>query len=344
MNYVVFITTCKQTNLYFIGLHKQANDLNVFDGYLGDSVWQQKASTFKYPKSPFQFAVKRYGSDQFTRIDLAYFTEYSSAYQYYIKLFCNNNRTYNIQPIDNHKIIYQFNLDGKLIKNWTVEEAVDFYGYPYAKIKQSILTKTALCNSFWSDISEINVYEYDTKPIHYIYIYNEQGKCVDILGSLNQVCEILNIPIKEVLEHINKQILCNNYYISYKLLDVYKPKIRRQLKDEKYYVYDLQGKLIKECFGKEVMNVIRCHSWKKIHTVIQNGGYYYEYFISHTPVDKLPPKKEHRADIYDKYGNPIESVTDLSILRNKYGLTNAQIKRMQLGDKYFNDYIIKYNK
>ena len=64
MKYIVYLTKNKKSkinvpSLFYIGVHATENP-EVFDGYIGCGVKIQQPSTFKYPKSAFQYAVKKY--------------------------------------------------------------------------------------------------------------------------------------------------------------------------------------------------------------------------------------------------------------------------------------------
>lgn len=76
MKYIVFLTT-NLSNIY-IGIHA-TEDPSIFDGYLGDGIYVNQANTFKYPKTPLQYAVKKYGTDKFTRLTLGVYNTTQAA-------------------------------------------------------------------------------------------------------------------------------------------------------------------------------------------------------------------------------------------------------------------------
>ena len=66
MKYQVFITTCLKSQIN--ALNRVLLDIHEEDAdYLGDGVFASQASSFMYPKTPFQEAVKRYGTDAFVK-------------------------------------------------------------------------------------------------------------------------------------------------------------------------------------------------------------------------------------------------------------------------------------
>ena len=81
MKYIVYLTTNKINNKIYVGVHKTENP-NVFDGYIGCGVKIQQASSYMNPKSPFQYAVKKYGVKNFHRSTIAIFDNEKEAYKF----------------------------------------------------------------------------------------------------------------------------------------------------------------------------------------------------------------------------------------------------------------------
>ena len=77
-----------------------------------------------------------------------------------------------------------------------------------------------------------------------------------------------------------------------------------------------------------------------------NEGWYKDYYISTTEVSKVPAKyysKGIMIDVYDKYGNYIETLNTTKEVREKYNIPSNKLKNIQMGDKYYKDYIFKYH-
>lgn len=71
MKYIVYLTTninssINGINRIYIGVHQTENP-EIFDGYIGCGVYVNQPSTYMYPKTPFQYAVKKYGTNSFKR-------------------------------------------------------------------------------------------------------------------------------------------------------------------------------------------------------------------------------------------------------------------------------------
>ena len=72
MKYIVYLTINVANNYIYIGSHAVSNSYN-FDGYLGEGVYINYPSTYKYSKTNFQLAVNQFGVKNFKRITLAEF-------------------------------------------------------------------------------------------------------------------------------------------------------------------------------------------------------------------------------------------------------------------------------
>ena len=168
MKYIVYLTTNNKSkvngqNRIYIGVHETKNP-EVFDGYLGDSVYVNQSSTFKYPKTPFQCAVKKYGTEAFKRQTLFVCDTKEAAYKKLAELvtedFVKQDHVYNLNVESEYSAspIYQFNIEGEFVRKWDcLSDAYSFYGYPREKFESAILYRYVLVNSFWATTPTINV-------------------------------------------------------------------------------------------------------------------------------------------------------------------------------------------
>ena len=54
--------------------------------------------------------------------------------------------------------------------------------------------------------------------------------------------------------------------------------------------------------------------------------------------------KSIRVDVFDKYGNFIETLNTVKEVREKYKVPSSKIKNLEMGDRYFDNYIFKYHR
>lgn len=125
--YIVYLTTNKVNNKIYIGVHKTAN--LEFDGYIGCGVNIRDSHTYNKPKTHFQYAVKKYGTNAFQRITLKVFDNEIDALDLERWLvteeFVKRPDTYNmilgggrLEP-SNKKETHLYDLNGNYIKSFT---------------------------------------------------------------------------------------------------------------------------------------------------------------------------------------------------------------------------------
>lgn len=363
MKYIVYLTKNKESkingiNRIYVGVHKTENP-KVFDGYIGCGVKIQQASSYMNPKSPFQYAVKKYGVKAFERITLFVFDTPEEAYQkehdIVTEEFINSPHVYNVaiggEYENRYKPLYQFDFQGNLVKKWeSSEECYDFYGYPASRFCGPKRNKCAFLDSYWSTSPTINISEYSNKNvISTVYLYSKEGKLLREFMTQAECARYIQYDKGELSRAIKYQnLIKKQYYISDKLVDQFIPKPRKQYITQTFYVYCKDNTYIGEFHGKELMNVIDLHSWDYISNIFShNNGWYKDFYISLNKIEKVPNKRIGRGisiDIYDKYGNFIEHMDSIKAVREKYNVPSSKIKNIQQGDRYFGNYIFKYSK
>lgn len=346
MKYIVFLTTNLKNNRIFIDVHKTQNP-DIFDGYLGSGIYVDQPSTFMYPKTPLQFAVKKYGTSSFKRFTLFVYNTFEEARNKKNELiddyFLNQNHTYNYEKFDDKKF-YQFDLNGKLKKCWEYgEELCEFYGYPIKKFNIAAKRHCKFLNSYWSYDKSLDMNLVNDKQIQCIYLYSKEGNLLGEYENMEELYKEKGIEPEIAKEYIKTQrLFSNKWYISNTIREIFDPKPRKQLSNCDFYVYkdnEFQGKY----YGKEVMRKIDLYSWNKLLGVIERG-WYKDFYVSLNPVEKVPEKNINflNVDVYDKYGNLIETLS-IKDLKDKYKIRSCEVKNIMKGDKYLNDYIFKYH-
>ena len=357
MKYMVYETMNVKSvidghNKIYVGVHK-TEDPDKFDGYLGDGVKVSQASTFMYPKSPFQCDVKKYGVSSFERRVLYVCDTLKEAYTKEAEIvdeeFVSRPYVYNITSRVNRGPIYQFNLNGKLLKKWAIPEDVyDFYGLPRERFDLIISSKISLFKYFWTNTPKINLGEYsDEIPAHIIYLLNNDGKFIKLFIDLQHCADYLGVEWKVVSEAVKWQwLVLDKYYVTNKMTGEFKPKPRRNYIKRTFYVYNEDGSFVGKFFGKEIMKAIDLHSWTKISKIFSNNnGWYKKFFLSLEEVREIPVRKKviMSFEVYNLQGDLIETIDSIKKLKEKYNIPNAKIKSIQKGNKYFGNYIFKYN-
>lgn len=127
--YIVYITINLCNGKFYIGVHK--TNPETFDGYIGCGIYRQNQASENYP---FHHAVKKYGYENFKRTIIRIFNTQEEAYAFEAELvtptLLKSKQCYNIQSGGyggtgyTKKEVYQFALNGNLIKKWnSVKEA-----------------------------------------------------------------------------------------------------------------------------------------------------------------------------------------------------------------------------
>lgn len=79
MKTILYITVNTINNKIYIGVHSTKNP-DIFDGYLGCGCYFNQPSTYKNSKTPFQYAINKYGVNAFRRYTLAVFDTAEEAF------------------------------------------------------------------------------------------------------------------------------------------------------------------------------------------------------------------------------------------------------------------------
>lgn len=137
MKYIVYLTKCLVNNKIYIGVHGVENP-DVFCGYLGCGVNIYRPSSYLHPKTPFQFAVKKYGPKKFSRTTLKVFDNEKDAYALEAELvnedFLKREDVYNLALGGRISMgafpkvkVYMYDLDGNFEQEFeSVTQAATF--------------------------------------------------------------------------------------------------------------------------------------------------------------------------------------------------------------------------
>lgn len=364
MKYIVYLTTNLKSqinglNRIYVGVH-QTNDPSIFDGYLGCGCYANQPSTYMYPKTPFQYAVKKYGPSAFMRTVLFIYDDKQEAYNKESEIvnldFIQQSHTYNVSlggtVATNYQPLYQFDLNGTLVKTWEYSiEAYEFYQTPRKKFDYAVNDKHPLFDSLWSRSDTIDISEYSTKPWgepKVTHLYDINGKWINEFISRKDCADHIGSTEQAVVKAIKQQsLIVKQYYVSDYLVDELKPKARRQYAQARIYVYNEESQLLGSGIGKEIMPIIQEYSWNTIRDAFRyKDGWYKTFYLSLQEINRVPERilgSRIKIDVYTKYGDFIETLNTVKEVRQKYGVPSSKIKNIEQGNRYFKDWIFKYH-
>lgn len=361
MKYIVYITTNNINNKVYIGVHKTENP-EKFDGYLGCGVKTTMPSTYMNPTTAFQYAVKKYGPKNFQRRTLyIYETEeqaYSKEKELVTKEFIDSDTNYNMITgggyLRSSDSIYQFDENGILIRKWeTMDDASLFFNCTNNSFKNSIHFKEKLFGFFWSKDSNIDINSFskgDNK--RRVYKYTLSGKLIQEYESILYCAKQNNLSVTSLISAIKgNSLVDNSYYYSYKLYDIFIPKIKISLKNKQFYLYTLNGDFIQEFKNtNSLMQFLNVKSWGSIWDIInRRDGLYKNYQIKLYYANKIE-KKENKnlskqIDVYTKDGNLVKTYDSISLLCKELNVKTSSVNRILRGVACSSKgYIFKYHK
>lgn len=347
MKYIVYCTTNLVNNKIYIGVHKTENP-NIFDGYIGCSVKISMPSTYMNPKTAFQYAVKKYGVNNFKRTILFIYDTAKEAYnkekeivnEDFIKLDTNYNMILGGGEDRPTEPINQFDENGIFIKHWNeLEQAAEFFNCPIKSFRNAMLYKEKLFGYFWSRNSIINRNEYSQgSPKKQVYKYNKKGKLIAEFDSLTQCANIENKKISSLITAIQGENLVDkNYYYSFNLTDEFKPKPRISLRGKKFYLYSLEGEYLQEFENcKALQEFMGVKSFSSISDVInRRNGLYKKFQIKLEKFDKIPAVEQRctkkKVDVFDKTGNLLGTYDSVTEAARKHNAKTNSVNRVLRG-------------
>ena len=258
MEYIVYETTNLVNNKFYIGVHK-TEDSNIFDGYIGCGVYMQQPSSYMNPKTPFQFAVKKYGIKNFRRKTLKVFDNIDDALKLEAELvdinFIKRTDTYNV-ALGRTEIgitqflyhsTYKYSASGKLVGSYeSVTEAAKDAGCEEKVIYRAIKSGMKIGDYYYSYTLTDNFIPNKLPSLKgkTIYIYDLEGNYVTSLLSGEELKNFFNITH---YGNIRQAILNDRPYKDYQLSLEKKDKLHKaNALSKRIGCYDLNGNLIEE--------------------------------------------------------------------------------------------------
>ena len=347
MKWIVYCTTCLINNKTYYGVHKTDNP-DIFDSYIGNGIRINSPSSYMNPTTPFQAAVKKYGTSNFKRTTVKIFDNAKSAYQLEEQIvdleFIKRKDNYNVHigglgGSSYFRKVYQYCITGEYIRDWEmIIDASDFYEISDTAIRNACTLGYCCKGFFWSfdktdklDVTNriINkgtpCYKYDSDNLKFVESYE----------SFPAAAKANNIRLMVLERAVKGKYKCGNYFYSTKLMEEFVPYSGISLKGNTLYVYSLNGEYITELSGsKNICAYFGIKTTNPITVAIRTGRQYKDFQFSFEKVDKLPPK-ENKRNInkriaqYTMDGQFIKEWDSITAAQNEYGKGISKVLRGQ---------------
>lgn len=359
LKYIVYCTTNTINKKIYIGVHK--TDPNIFDGYLGNGCYKNKPSTYANPKTKFQFALKKYGVDNFIRSTIKVF---DNEYDAYVleeiivnKEFLQRQDVYNMVVGGYSGIgcltsihIYQYDDKGNFICEYdSIKDASISINRSFTSVWRAIQTKSKCAGYFFSetkydklDLSLMKQYNgINTIPV---FQYSITGEFECCYNSIKDAARILNISDANLGVAIKLGTMCNNKYFLSTYEEQFSNAKSKQQRNTMIYQYDLDGNFIAEYKGmpaaKKALN-IKSDIYKAIRLGRTAGNFQWS-FEKLEKMEPVQPKsgKARRIGKYDLEGNLVKEYKSLAECKKENG--SGMIHVLDGRDKTAKGYTYKY--
>lgn len=323
MKVIVYCTTNIINKHIYIGVHLcKENEKSI---YLGCGVYNDKPSTYNYPRTKFQYAVQKYGPKNFKRITIKEFDNEEDAYFMESEIvneeFLKRPDVYNMVlggrggdlPCNARKC-YQYNLDGNFIQEYSSQaKAADSVGRVPSTIRYAILNKVVAANYFWSyekheklELSEFKIR--DNRVC--VYQYSKSGEYDCCYESLKDAARVNNSVTTNISRACRLGYLVNEKHFSYEFQPTYIKAQNESTKGKKVYQYDLDGNFIKEyksCNAAEKELGVN----RGLSTAVKLGRIFHGFQWSLEKLNNMNPvqdihSKPRKVGQYDLNGNLIK--------------------------------------
>lgn len=297
--YIVYLTINLCNGKFYIGVHR--TNPEVFDGYIGNSVYRQNQATKDYA---FHRAVRKYGYENFKRNTLAIFpdTEQGREEAFALeKILVNENTLKNKNCYntalggreskceDLMKTVYQFDLNGNFLRSFSCARDAALFISPdnqdniRVAIKNNCLGLTSSSYGYyWSYKKE---FIQNNKLIKPVAQYTMSGKFLRTYRSITEA--EIQLSLNSINQAISKKGSAGGYQWRYyegdnsNISTLINVKTKNEILP--IIMYDKQGKLIKS-FDSVKQCILEYPELKasQINRVLNNTikshkGYIFEY-------------------------------------------------------------------
>ncbi len=305
MKYIVYLTMNTLNNKIYVGVH--GTELDGFDNYLGCGCYATKPSSYENPKTPFQFALRKYGVKFFKRSTIQEFETLQEALDLEESIvneeFISRTDTYNIAlgggypPILN-KVIYQYSLEGVFIKEWnTIVSAANYLNCSESCVGKAVLHKTTSNSYLWTDyrVDKLNIEQFNVySPEKIIYQYGEFGEFIRSFNSISETSRFFNVNIANIQRSLKGGYRTQGNYFSFELLPKY---IINEVKRNtgEIHKYSLDGTYIVSYNNMKELSLEFGCGMSGINSSIRLGGQHKGFQWSFEKVNKMKPLEKSKS-------------------------------------------------
>lgn len=322
MKVIVYCTTNIINKYIYIGVHVCKSE--KFDGYIGCGVYINQPSTYNHPKTAFQYAVQKYGPNNFKRVTIKEFDNENDAYILESEIvneeFISRSDVYNQviggnggDLVNNSIPCYQYDLDGNYLASYdSQQKAAIAVNRGFSVIKYAIKNKVKSANCYWSldklEKLDLSNFKTDSNKIP-VFQYSCTGEYDCCYESVSDAARVNNVASTNISRACKLGYKCNNKYFSYEFNSNFTKVRTETVRGKHIYQYSLNGEFIKE-FNSCNQAEKELNLKRGLSTAVKLGRVFGGFQWSLEKLDKLESKetfnKPRKVGQYDLQGNLIK--------------------------------------
>lgn len=352
------MTINKINRKIYVGVHSTENE-NEFDGYLGCGVMINSPSSYKNSKTPFQYAVNKYGVNNFIRITIKSFDKKQDAFNLEKEIvtnhFISRKDTYNAtigggSAPKQDKIIYQYTLEGSYIKTWnSIKEASIEYGCTATSIANAISFNGSSCGYYWTDflVEKLNVSNYTLRQLERkVFKYDNNGVFVSEYNSIISAANDIKVLQSAIGRAIKGGYKVKGFNFSFEKLEEFKLDKNKDIKNKVIHMYNTDGNYVMSFNNSiEASRFLNLKSTSKISSAIRLDRPIgeYKFSLEKTERIKLAEKgitKPKRVGQYDLNGVLICEYPTITCACNTIG--RGVVRSLKNQKESYKGFVFKY--
>ena len=338
---IVYLTLNKINKKIYIGVH-QTKTPYTFDNYYGCGVSGPRSYHFLHPKTKFQYALKKYGLDNFIRITLFVYDDYEDALLKELEIvnedFLKRPDVYNTAIGGNGMVFNKqikvccYNSDGSYLEEFdSYTKAGIAYDVNSSSIAYAVKYGSLTGNKFWSleRVDKLNLENFHVSCNKEVFLYDSKGTFIESFISINAVARYLNVLPVNVQRAIKNETKVKDCYALLSFKEKYTPKEYKR-KRTAIYQYALDGTFIRKWESqKEASKTLNINSFGisnalRNQTSYKNFQWRFQYFDCIEPIEIKVIKKPILQ--YDLNGNFIKEWESYTECRKYFPNVNHCLK------------------